>query len=71
MTPTEYSRGTDPNKENDMEGNNTSNWRIFNFVSRHKKVAQRVFNVILIALILGYLITAVMFFNSQGKFKII
>ena len=54
-----------------MEGNNTSNWSIFNFVSRHKKVAQRVFNVILNALILGYLITAVMYFNSQGKFKII
>jgi hypothetical protein len=71
VTPAEHSRGTDPNKENNMEGSNNNKWSIFNCFSQHKKVLQIVFIVILNAFILAYLITAVVFFNAQGKFKII
>lgn len=39
-----------------------SKWR-----SKHSHVVQRIFLVILNACVLGYLITAIMFHNSQGK----
>jgi len=71
VTPAEYSAETDPNNENDMEGKSKSIWSIFSFFSRHKNVSRSVFTVILHALLLAYLITAVIYFNSQGKFKII
>jgi hypothetical protein len=71
VTPAQNSRGTDHNKENDMEGSNRSKWSIFNCFSQHKNVSKIAFIVILNALVLAYLITAVMFFISQGKFKII
>jgi hypothetical protein len=70
VTPAEYSRGRDPNKEKNMKGNNKKKWNIFNFFSQHENVIQRLLIVILNALILSYLIAAVMFFDSQGKFKI-
>jgi hypothetical protein len=71
VTTAEYSRGTDPNEESDMEGSNKNKWNIFSCFSQHKHLSQRVFIVILNAFILAYLITAAMFFNSQGKFKTI
>jgi hypothetical protein len=71
VTPAEYSSGTDPQKENDMEGSNKNKSSIFKFFSQHKKVSQRVFIVILHACIIAYLITAVIYFFSQGKFNII
>jgi hypothetical protein len=71
VTPAEYSRGTNPNKENYMEGSNENRWSIFNCFSQHKNLSKMVFIVILNAIILGYLITALIFFDAQGKFKII
>lgn len=71
MTPAENSRGTNPNKENDMESSNKNYWNILNCFSQHKYMAQRLSIVILNACLLAYLITAVMFFNTQGKFNII
>jgi len=69
VTPSEYSRGTDPNKENDMEGMKKNKWSVFSFSSQHKHLSQRVLIVILNAIVLAHLITAVMYFNSQGKFN--
>ena len=71
MTPAEYSSGTEPKKENDMEGSNTNNSSTFNSFSRHKNEAQKVFIVILIALLFAYVIAAVIYFIFQGKFSII
>jgi uncharacterized protein (DUF58 family) len=70
VTPAEYSRETESSEENDMEHSNKNGWSIFSCFSQHKNVSQRVFIVILNALVLAYLITAVIFFNTQGKFKI-
>jgi len=69
VTPSEYSRGTDPNKENDMEGRKKNKWSIFSCFSQHKHLSQRVLIVILNAIVVAYLITAVMYFISQGKFN--
>jgi hypothetical protein len=69
VTPSEYSRGTDPNKENDMEGRKKNKWSIFSCYSQHKYMSQRVLIVILNAILLAYLITAAVYFNSQGKFN--
>lgn len=66
MTPAEYSGGADPNKENDMESSNKNDWNIVNCFSQHKYIAQRIAILILNACVLAYLITAVMFFNTQG-----
>lgn len=71
MTPAAYSRGRDPNRENDMEGSNNHKWSVFNCFSQHKDVSKIVFIVILNAIVLAYLIAAVMVFDAQGKFKII
>lgn len=71
VTPAEYSRGTDPNVENEMKGSNKNKWSIFNCFSQHKNVSHIVFIVILNAFILAYLIAAVVYFTYQGKFKII
>jgi hypothetical protein len=68
VTPLEYSRGTDPNKENDMEGRKKNKWSIFSCSSQHTHLLQRVLLVILNAIVIAYLITAVMYFDSQGKF---
>jgi hypothetical protein len=68
VTPSEYSRGTDPNKENDMEDRTKNKWNIFSS-PQHKHLLQRALIVILNALVLAYLITAVMYFTSQGKFN--
>jgi hypothetical protein len=69
VTAAEHSRGTDPNKENDMEDSNKDEWGIFSCFSKNKKVSQIVLIVILNACILAYLIAAIMFFISQGKFN--
>jgi len=71
VTPEAYSRGTVPTRENDMEGSNKHKRSIFNCFSQHKDVSKIVFIVILNAIVLAYLIAAVMFFNAQSKFKII
>jgi hypothetical protein len=70
LTPAAYSRGTDPNREN-MEGSNNHKWSIFNYFSQHKDASKIFFIVILNAIVLAYLIAAVMFFGTHGKFKII
>jgi len=53
-----------------MEGSNKNKWSIFNCFSQHKNVSKIVFIVVLIAIVLAYLISAVVFFGTQGKFKI-
>jgi hypothetical protein len=71
MPAAEYSKGTDRNKENDMEGSNRDIWSLFSCFSQHKKVSQIVFVVLLNACICAYFVAAVIFFIFQGKFNVI
>jgi hypothetical protein len=70
VTPAEYSRGTAPNKDINMEDRD-KNYRIGNFLSLPKRTVQIVINVILIACVIAYFIAAVLFYNSQGKINVL
>jgi uncharacterized protein with PQ loop repeat len=53
-----------------MKSNDEGFWSISNWFTQQKRAVQMAFLIILNACVLAYLITAVMFFNAQGKFII-
>lgn len=65
-------RGTDCGEESVKKIRGTEFWSKWSkCYSRHSHVVRRVFIVILNACVLSYLITAIMFSNSQGKIIVI
>lgn len=58
----------DYTEEHDKMTRHTESWnKLSKYFSQHTNAIRRVFIVILNACVLAYLITAVMFFNAQGK----
>jgi hypothetical protein len=70
VTPAKHSRGTAPNKNINMKGED-KNYNIFNCLSLPKRIVPIVINVILLACIIAYFIAAVMFFDAQGKINVL
>lgn len=61
-------RGTGCGEENVKKTRDAEFWSKWSkCYSRHSHVVRRIFIVILNACVLGYLITAIMFYNTQGK----
>lgn len=72
MNSAENYRRTGYDEESVKKTRDTECWNKWSkCYSRHSYVVRRVFIVILNACVLGYLITAIMFYNSQGKIIII
>lgn len=68
MNSAKNCRGTGYGEESVKKTRDTEFWSKWKkYYSSHSHVVRRIFVVILNACVLGYLITAIMFYNTQGK----